>query len=84
MRKSKFLIFFLCELLLILRVDKKKRARHICKGTLDIEFERDWPVGLGGTLGDVTYRKLKKNIILVTRIFSGKADSAILLGSNVQ
>ena len=27
-----------------------------------------------------TDRKLKKNIILVTRIFPGKADSVILLG----
>ena len=32
---------------------KKKRARDICKGTLDIEFERDWWVGLGATLGVV-------------------------------
>ena len=30
----------------------KKRARDICKGTLDIEFERDWSVGLGATLGE--------------------------------
>ena len=28
------------------------RARDICKGTLDIECERDWPVGLTATLGD--------------------------------
>ena len=45
---------FLCELPLILRVDRKqkKRARDNCKGALDIECQRDWPVGLGTTLGD--------------------------------
>ena len=30
----------------------KKTARDICKGTLDIEFERDRSVGLGSTVGD--------------------------------
>ena len=30
----------------------KNRARDICKGTLDIEFERDWSFGLGATSGD--------------------------------
>ena len=30
----------------------KKRAGDICKGNLDIECERDWPVGLGAMLGD--------------------------------
>ena len=30
----------------------KKKARDICKGILDIEFERDWSVFLGATLGD--------------------------------
>ena len=46
--------FFLCELPLILRVDPKqeKQAWDICKGTLDIEYEQDWLVGLGATLGD--------------------------------
>ena len=50
--------FFLCELPLILRVyrKKKKQAGDICKGILDIECERDWPVGLGATLGDATHR----------------------------
>ena len=44
----------LCELPLILREDRKQenRARDICKETLDIEFERDWSVGLGATLGE--------------------------------
>ena len=46
--------FFLCELPLILREiekEKKKPTRDICKGTLDIECEREWPVGLCATLG---------------------------------
>ena len=30
----------------------KKAARDIYKRTLDIEFEQDWSVGLGATLGD--------------------------------
>ena len=30
----------------------KKWAKEICKGSLDIECELDWPVGLGATLGD--------------------------------
>ena len=53
--KIKILIFVLCELPLILRVDQKpkKWARDICKGTLDIEYERDWSVSLGATLDDV-------------------------------
>ena len=33
------------------RSKTKNRARDICKGTLDIEFERDWPFGLGAMLG---------------------------------
>ena len=50
---------------------KKKKAGDICKGILDIEFERDWSFGLGATL---------KTIFLVSGIFPGKADSVILLG----
>ena len=34
------------------RPKAKKRARDICKGTLDIECEKDWSVGLGATLDD--------------------------------
>ena len=33
------------------RSETKKWVKDICKGTLDIECERDWPVGLGTTLG---------------------------------
>ena len=49
--KMKILHFFLCELPLILRVDRnrKNQAGDICKGILDIEFERDWSVSLGAT-----------------------------------
>ena len=60
------------------RSKTKKRARDICKGTPDIECERDWLVGLGATLGDG--QKIKIAIFLVLGIFPGKADSIILLG----
>ena len=67
----KILNFFLCELPLILRVVKndKKPARDIFRGTLDIECERDWPVGLGTTLGDG--QKIK-NYFYSFRDFFGK------------
>ena len=55
----------------------KKRVRDICKGTLDIEYEWDWSVGLGTTLGDG--QKIK-NYFSSFRDFSGKAVSVILLG----
>ena len=58
---------------------KKKKSGDIFKGTLYIECERDWSVGLGATLSDATYRKLK-TIFIVSGIFPGKADSVILLG----
>ena len=61
------------ELPLILRVDrklKKKRARDICNGTLDIECERDRPVGLGATLGDEQKIKIHFSSF---RDFSGKS-----------
>ena len=47
--------FFLCELPLILTVSLKLKKRgngDICRGALDIEFGRDWSVGLGTPLGD--------------------------------
>ena len=34
------------------RSKTKKLARDICKGTLDIECERDWSPGLSSVLGD--------------------------------
>ena len=60
------------------RSKTKKWARDICKGTLDIEFERDWSVGLGATLGD--RQKINKLFFYFHRFFPGKADSVILLG----
>ena len=54
LRKSKFKIFFLCELPLILWVGGKlkKTAGDIYKRTLYIEFERDPSIGLGSTTDD--------------------------------
>ena len=85
--KNRNLNFFLCELPLILRVDRKKRKKerkkerkretgNICKGTPDIEFEQDWPVGLDATLHD---RQKIKNYFSSFKDFLGKADSVMLL-----
>ena len=68
---------------LILRVGRKwkGRAGNNYKSTLNIEFEQDGSTRcptLDATLGD--REKIKKNIILVTRIFLRKSDSAVLLG----
>ena len=80
-KKMKILNFFLCELPLILRVDRKrkKRAGYICKRTLDIERQRHRSVGLGVTLSDA--QKIK-NYFSSFRDFSGKSQhsSVILLG----
>ena len=54
---------------------EKKRSEDTFKGTLDIEFERDWSVGLGATLGDAH----TEFYFPVSGIFPGKADSVILL-----
>ena len=59
------------------RSKTKIMAKDICRGIVDIECERDWPVDLGATLGGG--QEIKENIILVTRIFPGKAERAILL-----
>ena len=52
--KMKILNFFLMWTTLNFegRSKTKKRAGDIYKGTLDIEFERDWSVSLGATLGE--------------------------------
>ena len=52
--KIKILNFFLMWTTLYFegRSKTKKWAKDICKGTLDVECERNWPVGLGATLGD--------------------------------
>ena len=56
----------------------EKQGDDICKGTPDIKFEQDWSVGLGAILADG--QKIKNyRIFLVSGIFPGKADSAILL-----
>ena len=36
----------------MVRVNTKKSVRDICEKTLDIDFERNWGVGLGPALGD--------------------------------
>ena len=51
------------------RSKTKKRARDICKGTIDIECEQEWPVGLGATLGN---RQKIKNYFFSYMDFSGK------------
>ena len=56
----------------------KKRAGDISKRTLDKGFERDWSVGLGAMLGEVTQR-IKKYIFIVSGIFPGKAYSVKFL-----
>ena len=74
----KILIFFLCELPLILRIDRKQKlARDIYKGTLDIEFQRDWSVGLDATLRDG--QKIK-NYFSSFRDFSGKNRKCHIVG----
>ena len=75
LRKSKLIIFFMWSTL-HLTVSLEWKNWNICMGTLDIDFERDWSVGLGTTLGD-DHKKNKKNC--VSGIFSGKADSVMLL-----
>ena len=78
-QKMKILIFFLMWITLNFegRSKTKNRARHTCKGTLDIECELDWSVNFGAMLDDAD-RKLK-TIFQVLGTFPGKADSVILL-----
>ena len=49
----------------------KKTAGDIYKRTLDIEFERDWTVGLGVSLG--YKQKIKKNYFYSFRDFPGES-----------
>ena len=51
-------------------------ARNIYKRILDIDFQRDWWVGLGPALRD---EKNLKYIFPVSGIFPGKADRAIVV-----
>ena len=55
----------------------KKWARDICKGTLDIEFEQDWLVGLGAILADG--QKIK-NYLSSFKDFSGKSQKCHIVG----
>ena len=68
-----------------MRVDRKRKkpARNICKRTLDKGLERDRSVGLSAMLLRRSHRKFKKNMLLVSGIFSGKINSAMLWVSNV-
>ena len=52
--KNNFFKFFLVWTTLNFRGrgKTKKIARDIYKRTLDIEFERDWSISLGSTIGD--------------------------------
>ena len=59
------------------RSKTKKRAIEICKGTLDIERERDWSVGLSSTLDDG--QKIK-NYFSSFRDFSGKSRQCDIVG----
>ena len=59
---------------------KTKNELDICKGTLDDECERDWPVGLGATLGD---EQKIKTIFLVAGIFWEKPIVSHCSASNV-
>ena len=70
--KIEILIFFLCELPLILGVapKRKEQVEGICKETPDIEFEQDWSFGLGAILVD---EKKIKNYFSSFRDFSGKS-----------
>ena len=56
---------------------RKEQAKDIYKGTPDIEFERDWSVGLDATLRE--RQKIKNHFPSFRFFFSGKANSVILL-----
>ena len=75
--------FFLCEPPLILTVSIKWKNRNgdICKGTLDIEFERHWSDGLGATLGNG--HKENYFFSLVSGIFAGNPIISYCWGLNV-
>ena len=76
--EMKILNFFLRELPLILRVDrKKKETGNICKGAPDIEFEQDWSLGLCATLRD---REKSKNYFSSFKDFFGKSRYSHIVG----
>ena len=53
------------------------RSTHICKGTLNTKFKRDWPVGLGAMLGD---GQKVKNDLSSFRDFTGKSGYCHVVG----
>ena len=53
----------------------EKPPQYFYKRTLDIEFERDWSVGLGALLGDGNKENKK---ILISGIFPKKNYSVII------
>ena len=55
---------------------RKERNGDICKGTLDIEFERDWSFGLGAYVRRHSHRFF----FFSFRDFSGKPNIVIFLG----
>ena len=61
--------------------ETKNRNEDICKGTLDIEFERGWSVGLGATLRVGHTEKFKK--IQFRGLFREKPILSYCLASNV-
>ena len=79
--KMKIFNFFLCELPLIW-VDRKwkEQAEDNYKRTPDIEFERDWAVGLGAILADG--QKII-TIFLDSEIFREKPIVSYCSSSNV-
>ena len=64
----------------ILQINDVTILSDICKGTLGIECERDWPVGFGATLGDG--QKIK-NYFSSFRDFPGKAVSVIFCWASI-
>ena len=77
--KRKINFFFLMRTTLNFegRSKTKKQAGDIRKGTLDIEFERDWSVSLGDMLGEG--QKIK-NYFSSFRDFSGKTRQCHIVG----
>ena len=63
------------------RSKTRKEAEDICKGTLDIEFERDWSVSLGATLG--YGHKIKNYFPSFRDFFQGKPIVSYCWASNV-
>ena len=59
---------------------KKKREWRYLQGGLDIQFGRDWSVGLGASLGDDHTEKFLKIFFFSFRDFSGKNRKCHVIG----